>query len=529
MLEGMCMLNTTPLGSHRTFADYAHFLIKRFIVPQYRRGSREVHVLFDNPGHLRETPKYFERKRRDAAAKVKTGHACDEIKAGNILPSKWREDLINCRTCKRSLVLFLTQYLIRNVPCYLQEGQLFYTAGGFQGDIEDTAWFVTSDRNPQPDPAFRSNAEETDTRVWVHVRNTHAANILVMSPDTDIYHMGLTLSHAHGKEIMVQLNTYNSKELVYLHLSSFVTAISNDPDLSSIPSELLPQIFQTIFVVTGCDYVSYFSGIGKATFLRYFYQHAEFITSGKGNVPGTLADVSIDSDLSETGFLSFLRLVGVVSFKKHASGFSATTPTSHFNKFDTQGETPLQIHQNWLQDVRECTWDRVQFENEMIPSIGALYRHWKRACWVIDMWHQAPKRDMTIKPLTEHGWKLSEDTLTFDRDSDANIEAVKERVAAMLRGCSCRTGCGTLRCGCKKKGKTCGEGCECTSCSNTHIPQQNYDDSLAEVSIEEMIADSAQTDVEDIIDWVFGDYSEPLQSPGLDTRGDSDEMEEPDD
>ena len=66
------MLNTTPLGSHRTLADYARFLITRFIVPQFTRGSREVYVIFDNPGRLQEIPKQFERRRRDHSATVVT-------------------------------------------------------------------------------------------------------------------------------------------------------------------------------------------------------------------------------------------------------------------------------------------------------------------------------------------------------------------------------------------------------------------------------------------------------------------------
>ena len=41
----------------------------------------------------------------------------------------------------------------------------------------------------------------------------------------------------------------------------------NDPDL-----ENLPQILQTINVTTECDYVSFFSQIGKSTFLRFFFQ-----------------------------------------------------------------------------------------------------------------------------------------------------------------------------------------------------------------------------------------------------------------
>ena len=245
MLEGMFMLNTSPLGSHRTFTDYAEFLIKRFIIPQFTRGSQEVHVLFDNPGRL--PPKYFERKRRDTVATVVPGHTCDEFCGSRAIPSKWRENVINCRNCKRNLVLFLTQYFLHKTPRYIQDGKVLYVAGGFEGSIEDTAWFVSSDNNPQPYPAYTCNAEETDTRLWLHVRKTSSTCVLIMSPDTDIYHIGLPLSQ---KDVIVQINPYNSKELSYLHLHVITyTALCNDPDLALIPSQLLLDVITYLSLV----------------------------------------------------------------------------------------------------------------------------------------------------------------------------------------------------------------------------------------------------------------------------------------
>ena len=117
------MLNTTPLGSHRTFADYASFLSKRFLTPHFGKGAKEVHLLFDNPGRLTETPKHFERQRRDDSAKVIVGHACDEVLEGRIIPSKWREDMVNCRNCKRNLVVFLGKYYMKHLSKQLQPGK----------------------------------------------------------------------------------------------------------------------------------------------------------------------------------------------------------------------------------------------------------------------------------------------------------------------------------------------------------------------------------------------------------------------
>ena len=150
---------------------------------------------------------------------------------------------------------------------------------------------------------------------------------------------------------------------------------------------------------------------------------------------------------------SYAYIVGTVYFKKHAHGFSTPPPVTLFNKYYNPTTTTLEQHRVWLEDIwqpctleqhrvwlediwqpctleqhrvwlediwqpctleqhrvwlediwQPCTleqhrvwlediwqniWDCIQFEDETIPSVHALYRHWKRVCWVIDMWHQA--------------------------------------------------------------------------------------------------------------------------------------------
>ena len=108
IIEGMFIINTSPLGAHRTYGEYAHFLFRRFVMTHMNRGS---HILFDNPERL-ELPKNFERERRDKSSAVSI-HTCDTIKA---IPTKWREGVINCRQCKRSLTIFLSKYWLDN--CY---------------------------------------------------------------------------------------------------------------------------------------------------------------------------------------------------------------------------------------------------------------------------------------------------------------------------------------------------------------------------------------------------------------------------
>ena len=66
-------------------------------------------------------------------------------------------------------------------------------------------------------------------------------------------------------------------------------ALDIDPDLASIARETLFSTFRSLFIASGCDYIPFFSGIGKAAFLNTFYQYADFITGKQGY--GHLSDI----------------------------------------------------------------------------------------------------------------------------------------------------------------------------------------------------------------------------------------------
>ena len=178
IIEGMFLINTSPLRTQTTMTDYALFLLRRFIVSQFHKGSKEVHVIFDNPGHLKNIPKY-EQKRRDKATQVLADHKCDDITSDSAIPhKKWRESLINCRRCKRTLAQYIGKFFLSNASTYLSSSQTLYVAGTFDGELINTAWLAYAQDNPQPDPAFTCIAEETDTRLRLHVRKTQHKNIL---------------------------------------------------------------------------------------------------------------------------------------------------------------------------------------------------------------------------------------------------------------------------------------------------------------------------------------------------------------
>ena len=81
--------------------------------------------------------------------------------------------------------------------------------------------------------------------------------------------------------------------------------------------------------------------------MRYFFQYAEFISSGTDTTPGTLADTGLELNI---GFLAFLHLVGTVYFKTHALAFSTPSPVTLFNKYNNSA-TALEQHCLWLEDI----------------------------------------------------------------------------------------------------------------------------------------------------------------------------------
>ena len=214
IIEGMFIINTTPLNSHKTLADYCKFLIQRFISPQFHKGCTEVHIIFDNPGQLNHTPKYFEQRQRDTRVGLSDTHYCDELSNTTpITTDKWRINFLNCRICKRNLVKLVGNYILSNISTHLQTNQSLYVAGCFDDTISQTTWSVTANDIREPNPSYTSNAEETDTRIWLHVKQMKPTNILILSPDTDVYHIGLPLQCTTVKNIIVQINAISSKEL----------------------------------------------------------------------------------------------------------------------------------------------------------------------------------------------------------------------------------------------------------------------------------------------------------------------------
>ena len=76
-------------------------------------------------------------------------------------------------------------------------------------------------------------------------------------------------------------------------------------------------------------------------------------------------------------------------------------------------------------------------EREMVPSDEALMLHWKRSCWMLQMWNQANRTHQIFKPLAGNGWKVQDGELQVVWDSEQNMDAFRNRVKQLTTGCKC--------------------------------------------------------------------------------------------
>ncbi len=276
-----------------------------------------------------------------------------------------------------------------------------------------------------------------------------------------MYHIGMPLV---SNSTLVQLSLPSDRELKILNLNLLVDALKRDPSLVHIPEPHIPTTMQTLFVATGCDYTSFFAGIGKAFFMKIIFEYATFIIDNQVSTFACSISHNNLRDKAEVSQLAFFRLVGCAYFKKHSNAFYGSTPSSLFHSFVTPNSSPLEQHCKWLNHLRETIWDRITFESETIPSLEALQYHWLRNCWVIHMWQQADSNRVVLTPLHNNGWVWEGGKIAITWDTPENRRKVRQRVDLLMQGCGCKSGCGSNRCSGKKKGSV---WCRCVNCMNT--------------------------------------------------------------
>jgi hypothetical protein len=235
------------------------------------------------------------------------------------------------------------------IPSNLTDSQIFFTAGAFLGAHQGKCLCVRKGGAPQELSYLQSNAEETDLRIWLNCVHSSGTRKMLYSPDTDVYNIGLPFIQEHSSlEVYVELKGRRNDSHRYLNLNRFIQALHCDPDLAQVSPAERASVVQAVYILTGCDYISYFKGVGK---VNVFFQHATFITGGV-DPPGSLADIT-SPEKADQGLLAFVRLVGCAYFKKNLAGFKFDTPEALFHSLTATSKSIEQQHREWLDLIQK--------------------------------------------------------------------------------------------------------------------------------------------------------------------------------
>jgi hypothetical protein len=95
--------------------------------------------------------------------------------------------------------------------------------------------------------SLQNNHLEADTLVWLHATKCVSKNVVIYSPDNDVYHVGFTVINKYPhKNFIVQLKITASPSK-YLHLNKLIEEMLKNKDLKHLGKDKIGSVFQTLF------------------------------------------------------------------------------------------------------------------------------------------------------------------------------------------------------------------------------------------------------------------------------------------
>ncbi|CAC5415362.1 unnamed protein product [Mytilus coruscus] len=216
-----------------------------------------------------------------------------------LLPNNWR-NFVNVRDHKRKLVNYLSyQFITLSLRRFQNHECVVVTAGGFD-DLNVNKAFDSlgaGDGSTVECCHLNSNHEEGDTRVWLHAKQSKSQRIIIYSPDTDQFFVGLPfIDSIYDKTIYLQLKD-SCFDHQYVDMRMFSLQMSNDMCLKGLSKPV--DCLQMVYIASSCDFVFFFQGYGKKTFINIFRQNVNLISS----------DLSICDEDNIQGLCAFFRLI----------------------------------------------------------------------------------------------------------------------------------------------------------------------------------------------------------------------------
>lgn len=264
VIDGMAMIqqfDIKKMEGPRTFLQLAHVVLKRLVKKALHNKANAIHFVVDRYPSV--SIKNAERSRRAACG-------TQQIRIfGQPLPQQWKK-FLNDGKNKEALVAYFYQAWGKMLSSDLQ-GVKVYLAHG----MKCHAFQINTSPNElvkcEEVISLNSNHEEADTRMFLHAAYESAANsdVIICSPDTDVFIIGLTLQHLINAKLF-----FNTGRGSNLRTISFASLSQN------ISSEVCGALIG-LHCFTGCDSTSAFYGKGKKKALKLLLSNKEFCATFK--------------------------------------------------------------------------------------------------------------------------------------------------------------------------------------------------------------------------------------------------------
>ena len=334
------------------------------------------------------------------------------------LPVKWRQ-FIDHPENKQDLEHFLSKELIRQAKLTGTE-RTIVTSGGYPDRT------VVESSQEMDISSLRCNHDEADTRMVLHAKSASYLGferIIIISRDTDVLALLVHFAGDLSKEIWMQTGTSRHKKFVAVH------SIDIDP--------ILRHNLLGFHAISGCDTVSQFCGIGKATAWKTFIKYG-CLLDGLGR-----------------GVLNVEELADCERF---------------VCRLYSNNETYTNIN-----EIRCKMFKKGAKEPEKLPPTqSSLHLHIKRAHYQCRIWLASCIAQPDIGSPVGNGW--NKDDASGNIVPDLMCDEPFPLDYLSLTQCQCKN-CESRRCGCRVKGLRCTAGCGCAD-GTCHNPlNSDQDDS----------------------------------------------------
>ena len=178
-----------------------------------------------------------------------------------------------------------------------------------------------------------------------------------------------TLAH------FIQHKKFWKLTIVFPHPESFTTVSADNTEFLHSYSHVFKGSKNSSWhdkSVQGCDYILFFSQIGKAMLLRYFSQYATFIANWIWiSRDGFTCRCGLENENYKHGYLAFIQLVGI----RNTHLALKQSPAIHYSKFSKQGQYNNSVGSGLSTSDKQSGIEQTSRMNVIAPY-ETLFLHW---------------------------------------------------------------------------------------------------------------------------------------------------------